>query len=140
MIIGFPPATDVGLTTDLSNSRGPIVRISRGEAEGQRVDNNRLPGRVSQFVGQNEYALSIFGLCWRFRIPARSIPTFHKYQECRLIVGGKGRGRPSVAWNLILPLDEIHSPTDRTPPSSIPFSGSLDSPRVGREAEGGGNN
>lgn len=50
------------------------------------------------------------------------------------------RGGPSVAWNLILPLDEIHSPTDRTPPSSIPFSESLDFPRVGREAEGGGNN
>lgn len=72
-----------------------FARTNRSNQQGRgrgAVDNNRLPGRVSQFVGQNEYPLSIFGLCWRFRISARSIPTFHKYQECRLIVGGKGEG------------------------------------------------
>lgn len=46
-----------------------FARTNRSNQQGRgrgAVDNNRLPGRVSQFVGQNEYPLSIFGLCWRF--------------------------------------------------------------------------
>lgn len=121
-----------------------FARTNRSNQQGRgrgAVDNNRLPGRVSQFVGQNEYPLSIFGLCCDSQVsnpgeidphvPQISGMSFDRWRK---------RGGPSVAWNLILPLDEIHSPTDRTPPSSIPFSESLDSPRVGREAEGGGNN